>query len=93
LGGRMALPTICGTLHVTPYGNWIACRFYDTEAAVAHFGYDPVYGRSIHAVASGISTLAPPRQRMLSPSSRPRCCRCCSRCQQVPPPDQTRKAQ
>jgi hypothetical protein len=45
LGGRMALPTICGTLHVTPYGSWIACRFYDTDAAVAHFGYQPGYGR------------------------------------------------
>ena len=45
LGGRMALQTICGTLHVTPYGNWIACRFYDTDAAVAHFGYQPVHGR------------------------------------------------
>jgi hypothetical protein len=41
----MALPTICGTLHVTPYGNWIACRFYDTDAAVAHFGSDQAHGR------------------------------------------------
>lgn len=45
LGGRMALQTICGILHVTPYGNWIACRFYDVDAAVAHFGYDRVHGR------------------------------------------------
>lgn len=44
-GSRMALQTICGTLHITPYGNWIACRFNDVEAAVARFGYHPSYGR------------------------------------------------
>jgi hypothetical protein len=44
-GSKMALQTICGTLHITPYGNWIACRFHDVQAAVARFGYHPSYGR------------------------------------------------
>jgi hypothetical protein len=28
-----AVPTRAGTLHVTPYGNWMACRFHDPAAA------------------------------------------------------------
>src|SRR2546421_7524318 len=28
-----AVPTRAGTLHVTPFGNWIACRFQDPGAA------------------------------------------------------------
>jgi predicted DNA-binding WGR domain protein len=28
-----AVPTRAGTLHVTPFGNWIACRFQDPAAA------------------------------------------------------------
>jgi hypothetical protein len=39
LGARPAqcydweLDTVAGTLRVTPYGTWIACRFDDVEAA------------------------------------------------------------
>jgi hypothetical protein len=28
-----AVPTRAGTLHITPFGNWIACRFQDPPAA------------------------------------------------------------
>ena len=35
LGYRFALPTRYGTLLITPYDNWVACRFSHVELAVA----------------------------------------------------------
>ena len=45
LGARPAkcydleLDTVAGTLRVTPYQNWIACRFDDVEAAKQRVGF------------------------------------------------------
>ena len=32
--GTFTLLTRAGTLHVTPFGNWIACRFQDRKSVV-----------------------------------------------------------
>jgi hypothetical protein len=32
----LVLDTKCGPLGITPYEEWVACRFYDVERAKAH---------------------------------------------------------
>ncbi len=42
---RMELTTRAGTLSVTPYAGWVACRFHDVKAAAALLGSHPATGR------------------------------------------------
>ena len=38
---ELVLPTVCGSLRVVPYGNWIACRFSDVAAARNRLPHGP----------------------------------------------------